>query len=85
MVEEGGGGVGVAGPGGQVERGVAGQVQLVGLQSLPGHLLAQPASYTVLQRGERSVSSELYWWQTVQPVNNVNIFPQLGQLGHCTR
>ena len=49
VVEEGGGGVGVAGPGGQVEGGVAAEVQLVQLQPLLGHLLAQPARYTVLE------------------------------------
>ena len=59
MVEEGGGGVGVAGPGGQVERGVAAEVQLVQLQPLLGHLLAEPAGYTVLQ-GREEVNIELY-------------------------
>ena len=49
VVEEGGGGVGVARPGGQVEGSVAAQVQLVQLQPLLRHLLAEPARDTVLQ------------------------------------
>ena len=59
MVEEGGGRVGVAGPGGQVEGGVAAQVHLVQLQALPRHLLAQPAGYTVLEG--KGVSQTSVW------------------------
>ena len=49
-VEEGGGRVGVASPGRQVERSVAAEVHLVQLQPVPRHLLAEPAGDTVLTR-----------------------------------
>ena len=50
QVEEGGRGGRVAGPGGQVEGGVAALVQLVHLHPLIPHLLAQPARNIVLEK-----------------------------------